>query len=214
MVEGITGDENKLELVIDPAAYRPGVMIYTGSGRALRFVREAPGVYRSLRRALPFEGFQRGVETEWWPRLRILSPTRMAIDGLGRELAAVTSHPPPSESSLDDVSVRLSKAVNIASNYVGYNISTMDPVHLVRTGVDGMIFAQPEPGSQDYADQNRVFVPGGLIYTPIFSGSSNVSTEEVTTIQNFSKAVSRTVGSKWRYPCVVFFRQCNDETGP
>jgi hypothetical protein len=196
-------DISRLGLRVDPDDLKPGMLITFEDGRSSRFVRISRNRYRGVVTELPLSGFRaapieaamKDRPSKQPPELEFVTPDRIRISGLGRPLVAVADHAPPSRSTrFDDTFVSLSKAVNLQANYTGYDIVRMDPIHLTDTGVAGRIFAMPAGSSTDYHDENRIFVPNGLIYTPLFTGKANNHTTTSATLEKYKDSFTRTVG--------------------
>ena len=102
--------------------------------------------------------------------------------------------PPSNSASFNNIFVQLSKAVNLQANYLGYDLTRMDPLHLVDTGTSRPVFQMPTGASKDYFDFNRVFVPDGLFYLSEFNGGSITKTTLSSSTSDYRNHFSQTVG--------------------
>ncbi|MHA6325900.1 OmpA family protein [Roseivivax sp. CAU 1753] len=190
MAVGLTGD-----LDTD----RASVVVTLEDGQVTRFRQTGRNTYRATHAA-------GGLSTSDLPELRILTPELIRIDGIDLDLVPVHPHEPPKGelSSFDNVFIAQAKAVNLRSNYRGYDITTMDPLHLTDTGTGKMVFALPDPASADYYDANRIFIPKGLLYVPEFTGEQHAETHVVTSMADYTKATSTNVSVTLGIPGASF----------
>lgn len=185
---------NALEIVTEGLyptgnADLPAIIVYQEDGQAARFEQVGRNRYRSVTVTNPITDARNA-------ELVVEAPDLIRIDGIDRDLVSITAHDEPHpEAPFDDIFVVQSKAVNLPSSYMGYDITAVDPLHLVNTGTNRPVFQMPGAGSTDYHDNNRIFVPNGLMYVPEFTGRTQVTTHLITDTKEFSEAFSSTVGT-------------------
>ncbi|MEM9851001.1 MAG: MAC/perforin domain-containing protein, partial [Pseudomonadota bacterium] len=182
-----------MELVPSVHVERPGFVLYSSTGRALRFGRWDETIFRPVSQDLTLYKAlaEKPVEA---PVLRVLGPGRLTLSGMADDLQLVES-PPDVELSdtFNNTFVSLSKAVNLQANYMGYDLLQMDPLRLTDTGTTKPVFRMPAGDSKGYYDANRIFVPRGLTYRPEFTGKNNSTVHSSDTYAEFRDSFSTTV---------------------
>ena len=130
-----------------------------------------------------------------FPELTVLSSDELQFNcgGIDFVYADNLPDPPKDTESFDNTFVRLSKAVNLQANYLGYSLPRMDPLHLVETGGTKAVFQMPGGASRDYSDFNRIFVPDGLFYVAEFNGGSVTRTTVSSDTSDYRSHFSQTV---------------------
>ncbi|MEM8813879.1 MAG: MAC/perforin domain-containing protein, partial [Pseudomonadota bacterium] len=167
----------------------PAIILHQEDGSAARFEQTGRNTYRSIGATNPVTEAENAI-------LTVVSPEIITIDGIDRDIVPITLHDQPDpEDAFDNVFIAQAKAVNLSASYRGYDITRMDPLHLVEAGTSRNVFELPGAGSTDYHDHNRIFVPNGLIYVPEFTGKTRVTTTTIRTSDDLRKAYSSTVGS-------------------
>lgn len=193
-VDAMYGAEvTALDFLESDETTRPGVIVRSEFGTETRFARTGPNTYRSMAATTPLSTCDGSRCAN--PELTFLSEDVFTIEGQPNDFVPAAPHEPPNDKdSFDNTFVSLSKAVNLQASYMGYNITSMDPLHLVDTGSGKFIFAMPEGSSTDYHDYNRIFVPNGLFYVPEFSGEYHSHTAEISSVEEFKEEHSKSVG--------------------
>jgi hypothetical protein len=184
-----------MELIPDPGVAEPGLTVTSDAGDSVRFRRTGLDTFRSLVRHPTVLAEPDKVQPEY-PVLTVLPPGRLTIDGIGEDIQLLAGKPDAARHvAFNDTFVSLSKAVNLQASYIGYDILTMDPLHLVDAGTHKPVFAAPSGDARDYYDANRIFVPKGLFYTPEFTGKHHASVHTSETYAQFRDAHSETVSA-------------------
>ena len=166
----------------------PAIVLHQEDGTAARFEQTGRNAYRAVDGANPVTDAPQAV-------LTVVSPEIVTIDGISRDIVPITLHDQPDpEDAFDNVFIAQSKAVNLSASYQGYDITRMDPLHLVESGTNKNVFRLPGAGSTDYHDHNRIFVPNGLMYVAEFTGKTRVNTTTIKTSDDLRKSYSSTVG--------------------
>lgn len=174
---------------------RPAVTLVSDAGVSTRFARLDDTRFESLDRS-PDVLEAIAPDARPFPRIEVIDEVRFRLDGVPADFELLDDHREASGSStFNDTFVSLSKAVNLDSNYVGYDILEMDPLHLTRTGAEKQVFAMPGGDTADYYDANRIFVPRGLIYTPEFTGEQHGQVDTSTSYGAFQASMSNSVNA-------------------
>lgn len=183
-----------LSLSYDPLVTRPGITLISETGSAMRFARQWPDQFVAVVRDAPLLRALAPDQVSVGPGLTMVDATRFRIDGIGPDFTLQKGHPEPERgTAFNDTFVSLSKAVNLQSSYAGYDILTMDPLYLMRTGTTHPVFRMPDGDSTDYYDANRIFVPRGLHYFPEYTGQNHATVTTADTYSEYFDSFSDTV---------------------